>query len=362
MNGPTPARGVRAAMTLILLGTASCASSNSDAPQPTAPIETSQSVAIDSATSETERTEPPTPETAGADAWMVIQVTANGRRELRLIDEDGNEVGAPASDVPGGDQTNPDWSPDGQMLTFVMTGDDRRDDLWLVDVQGEHPRMLHDCVGDCVYIDDPAWSPDGASIAVCVTRSVGNDDLGWLALVDVATGALSDLATFEDTQVCSGPRWSPDGSQIVLEVVERSGSTKYDSVTGVTLSIVDAGNGEVVQVLTDPALFAVTPDWNRVTGEIVYAALSEPSATAPALFVVPPDGSAAPRRLTPPPDGDVVAEEPSVSPDGASVVFVSSGSVVSGLAQIDPDTGTVERAFVEPVQANHPRHRPIPAS
>ena len=361
MNAPMRGQCVRAAVMLALLATASCGSSNSGSPGSSGPIQTSENSAVDAgkpSTPGTDAVEQDASETTGADAWMVIQVAASRRSELRLIDQDGNEVGAPASDVSGLNQTNPDWSPDGQMLTFVMTANDGRDDLWVVDVQGDDPRMLYDCVDECLYIDDPAWSPDGASIAVCIMRSIDDADLGRLALVNVASGELTDLTTFDDTQFCSGPRWSPDGSQIVLEIVQRTGTkTSDDAITGVTLSIVDVGTGEIVEALTDPALFAVTADWNKVTGQIVYSAPSNPSATAPALFGIQPGGST-PERLTSPTDGGVVAEEPSVSPDGASVIFVSNGSVVSGLARIDLNTGTVEQAFAEPLSANHPRHRP----
>ena len=363
MNAPMRGQYVQAAVMLALFATASCGSSNSGGPGAGGPIQTSETSAVDAgkpSTPGTDALEQDSSGTAGAEAWMVIQVNASGRTELRLIDQDGNEVGAPASHVLGGNQTNPDWSPDGQMVTFGMTGEDGRDDLWLVDVQGDDPRMLYDCVEECRYIDDAAWSPDGASIAVCIMRSIDDADLGRLALVNVASGELTDLATFEDTQFCSGPRWSPDGSQIVLEIVQRAGTTMSADITGVTLSIVDAGTGQVVQTLTDPALFAATADWNKVTGQIVYSALSAPSATAPALFGIQPGGST-PQRLTSLPDGGVVAVEPSVSPDGASVIFVSSGSVVSGLARIDLSTGTVEQAFAERLSANHPRHRPAPS-
>ena len=365
MNRPKRQPRLRVALIPLLLVIAGCDSSDG-APPTGASIETAGNAALDSVgqptTPGTEAAQPDTSESsAEADAFMVIQVAANGRTELRLIDQDGNEVGSPGSDVPGGNQTNPDWSPDGQMLTFGMVGDDGRDDLWLVDVDGGDPHLLYDCVDECLYIDDPAWSRDGSSIAVCIMRSLDDADLGRLALVDVASGELTDLATFDDTQFCSGPRWSPDGSQIVLEVVQRADSTLSAAVTGVMLSIVDVANGAIVQDLTDPALFAATADWNRVTGEIVYSALSDASATDPALFVIQPEGSA-PQRLTSLPDGDVVAVEPSVDPDGASIIFVSSGSVVSGLATINEGTGIVQQAFATPVRANHPRHRPAAAS
>lgn len=293
---------------------------------------------------------------AATSAWMVIQVSANGRAEIRLVDRDGNEVGSPGSDVPGGDQTNPDWSPDGETLTFGMTGDDGRDDLWVVDVDGVNPSMLYDCSGECRYIDDPAWSHDGSSIAVCIMRSIDGADLGRLALIEVASGQLTELTSFKDTQFCSGARWSPDDSQIVVEVVERSGTTMSDDVTGVVLSIVDVATGTLVRALTDPATFAATADWSAVTDQIVYSALLAAGANSPDLFAVRPDGSA-PERLTTVADAGGAAQEPSISGDGASVVFVSSGSV-SGLAQLDLTTGTVEQAFTEAVGANHPRHRP----
>lgn len=288
---------------------------------------------------------------------MVVQVATPERTELRVVDRDGISVSAPAADVEGGDQTNPDWSPDGARLTFGMTADDGRDDLWVVGVDGAAPTMLFDCADDCAWIDDPAWSPDGSSIAVCLMRSIADADVGSLALVDVETGALGELAAFEPNDFCAGPRWSPDGGSLVLELVHRAGPTNADDVTGVTLSVVSAETGELVQALTDPALFAATADWNPVTGEIVYSALATPDAERPGLFGVLPDGTGL-RPLT-----DLAAEaaatEPSVSADGSTVVFVSDGP--TGLLQVDADSLEVEPAFASPLIARHPRHRPASA-
>ena len=91
-------------------------------------------------------------------------------------------------DLAGGNQTNPDWSPDGQRFVFAMN-DGERDDLWVADADGSDARMLLDCRGSCRWLDDPDWSPDGKQIVY--SRTIQRADgwgIGTLETVDVATG------------------------------------------------------------------------------------------------------------------------------------------------------------------------------
>ena len=61
-------------------------------------------------------------------AWA-IQVFKS-RATIQVVDADGGSRFSPTTSLEGGDQTNPDWSPDGSQLAFVMN-DGTRDDLWI---------------------------------------------------------------------------------------------------------------------------------------------------------------------------------------------------------------------------------------
>jgi Tol biopolymer transport system component len=223
--------------------------------------------------------------------------------------------------------------------------DGSRDDLWITNVDGTDPRKIFDCEGVCDYVDDPAWSPDGGSVAVCIMTAAGNEHLGALVSVDVATTETTTLYTPDRKETfCAGPRWSPDGRRIVLELVDRNDTILDGDVIGVTLTVIDLSTDPVTTLpLTDPVLFAATADWNRDGDLIVYSALAEPGSEGSDLYTIAPDGSGLQRRtfLS---DQQGSATEPSFDIDGTTVVFVSKGV----LSRLDLSTNEVTSAFANP--------------
>lgn len=342
---------IRWTVALAVLVLAGCGPDNDDASG--APVVTTEvsvstvaTVASTPAESETDRPEP---------AWA-IQGFDGSRAIIQVVGADGTGRVSVAADVPGGDQTNPDWLPDGTMLTFGVTDDGGRDDLWTVNVDGTGARRLFDCEGQCDYIDDAAWAPDATSIAVCEMDSSGTDHLGSLVSIDVSTGAKTTLATFDPKDFCSGARWSPDGRMLVVEIVHRDGTGLDSNVIGVTLSTIDITiKPPAIVALTDPALFAATADWNDAGDLIVYSALATSDAAAPELFTIHPDGSGL-AQLTSVVSGGGTAEEPSFNQDGTAVVFVDRAA--PGLVSVDLAGGTATPAFAENTAARHPRARP----
>lgn len=285
-----------------------------------------------------------------AAAWVIQQDAS-----VVVVGADGVGSFSPSADIPGDDQNNPDWSPDGSQVTFTVH--DGSDDLWVVAVDGTGARMVFNCEGLCDYLDDPAWSPDGTSIAVCKMAETDDGHIGSLIGVDVETGAETILATSAPEDFCAGPRWSPDGSRIVLEVVHRAGTSLLDDPVAVTLSIVDlAADPPVVRALTDPSLFAATADWNRAGDLIVYSALATPDGAAPDLFTIRPDGSVLARLTTLADDGGS-AVHPTFDLDGSSVVFVND--VAETMLRVDLASGETAAAFATDVFGAHPRPRPI---
>ncbi|HYN31318.1 MAG TPA: hypothetical protein VES40_01730 [Ilumatobacteraceae bacterium] len=285
------------------------------------------------------------------DAAWVIQQDAT----IVVVGADGVGSFSPTAQVPGFDQNNPDWSPDGSKLSF--TAADGRDDLWVVDVDGVRARKVYDCESPCDYLDDPAWSRDGASIAACKMTDSGDGHLGSLISVDFKTGAETTLATFAPEDFCAGPRWSPDGSEISFELAHRTGTSLVDEPIEVTLSVVSlSADPPTIRPLTEPTLFASWGDWNPAGDLIVYSALPTSDAPVPELFTIRPDGSDL-RQLTNLTAEGGSATEPTFDLDGSSVVFVDG--VGGSLRRVDLDTGAVTPAFTTDIFGTHPRPRPL---
>src|SRR3954469_2981271 len=81
------------------------------------------------ATSETDVARVPS---ATSEPTILFQRSDTRRTHVALVGIDGSGKSAPLAAFGTGDQTNPDWSPDGRQFVFVMT-DGTTDDLYVAD-------------------------------------------------------------------------------------------------------------------------------------------------------------------------------------------------------------------------------------
>lgn len=293
--------------------------------------------------------------------WIVFQQFSD-RSTVTLVRPDGTGLHSPTDAVPGGDQTNPDWSPDGSQLVFARAADDR-EDLWVVDADGTDAHQLTACEGDCVYLDDPDWSPDGRTVLFSRLRVTADGDaIATLEWVDVASGATSVIVQADPGHFYAGQRWSPDGRSVVLEVVELDGPSASSEVVDVSLAVIDlAAPTSSGHELLGSGRFPETAAWTADGSSIVFGALEAAGAAATDLFLIGPDGTDL-RRLTALGTEGGSATHPDVAADGTSVIFTAMlpggrgpvlGRVGLDGGEILPATGD---AFLEGV---HPRQRPV---
>jgi Tol biopolymer transport system component len=295
--------------------------------------------------------------------WIAFQQFA-GKSTVMLVRPDGSGLHSPTAGVAGGDQTNPDWSPDGSQLVFVVASGST-EVLWVVDADGSGARLLADCQEECLWVDDPDWSPDGESVLFSrVSEGADGAVIATLERIDVATGAVRVLVQAAAEHFYAGQRWSPDGNSVVLEVVSLAGATIDSDVDDVSLAIIDVASPTPAgRELIGSGRFPETAAWAPDGSEIVFAALEqEGSSSGTDLYAIRPDGSGL-RRITTLTDDGGSATHPEVTADGTSIVFVAtrSGSGESGLGQVDIGGGEITPAtgagFLD---GAHPRMRPQP--
>jgi dipeptidyl aminopeptidase/acylaminoacyl peptidase len=147
--------------------------------------------------------------------------TVDRPRQAHLVDADGGA--APTRLSSGGfDDAEFGWHPDGRSVYFVSKrhpGADRSivNDVFVQPLDGE-PRRL---TGSDLLHSAPVPSPDGSLLALTVTDVTGFPAAAHLAVLDPATGTLTDLAAGVDRD-CTAPVWT-DASTVAV-VVEDAGA------------------------------------------------------------------------------------------------------------------------------------------
>ena len=192
--------------------------------------------------------------------------------------------------------TDPQISPDGRRIAFVVTSlSEERDEylanIWIADTTGGTPRRF--TAGPRRDIE-PRWSPDGTRLAFLSERAP--KDKLQLYVMPADGGEPTKLTALENG--VGSLAWSPDGLRLAC-VSAVGGQREPDSEE-------DKRKSRPARVITSVKY--------RFNGEgFTYD-------RRPHVFVVATDGSA-PVQIS---DGDFIDADPTWSPDGGSIVFTSA--------------------------------------
>ena len=105
------------------------------------------------------------------------------------------------------------WSPDGKKLVYSKRKRANRYgshfyDIWIYDLKrNKEQRITHS-----LRAKNPDWSPDGKNLAFVITRD-GTDNL---AVMNLRTKKIKIITDFKDGRQIYHPRWSPNGKVIVF--------------------------------------------------------------------------------------------------------------------------------------------------
>jgi Tol biopolymer transport system component/imidazolonepropionase-like amidohydrolase len=229
--------------------------------------------------------------------WMDVDVSPDGQWIVFDLLGDIYRVpiaGGHAERLAGGRayEQLPRYSPDGRTIVYVSDRNGR-DNLWLMDADGGHPRALTTL--DDSFPTNPVWLPDGEYVVakrhVRDTRSLGGGDL-WLFHVRGGTGVkLKDKLSF--TSDVNEPFPSRDGRWVYYSW---TGPFDYNKNP-------EAGIFQISRV-------------DRTTGDV------EPVTEAPGGAV-----------------------RPTVSPDGRSLAFIRRVGLKTALFVRDLETGAEHMVF-----------------
>jgi dipeptidyl aminopeptidase/acylaminoacyl peptidase len=351
------ARIVALRLLVVLALAAAVAGCTSSPPAPSAVPSAAPSASA--ATPTTAPTPSPTPiSVADGESWIAFQQFL-AKSTVMLVRPDGSGLHSPTRNVTGGDQTNPDWSPDGSQLVFAVASGSH-ENLWVVNADGTGARLLADCSGACSNLDDPAWSPDGRTVLFSRNSTGADGDLvSTLEQVDVASGATEVLVGAPPSYAYAGQRWSPDGASIVLEVLKLSAPSLSADIEDVSLAVIDVASPTPAgRELLGSKRFPETAAWSPDGSVIVFDALEAPGASGTNLYAIRPEGTGL-RQIT----HGVGATHAEVSPDGSTVLFAATipGRGGTVLAQVPLVGGEIAPATrTEFIDGVHPRVRPVP--
>lgn len=154
-----------------------------------------------------------------------------GKNGIHLIDSDGSNLRRLTDNpfaqetVEGcGCDTDPNFSPDGETITFVrVKEEDRLQALFAMDADGKNVRRL------TPYTDDVAtkhaWSADGRRIAFTINGNPEPGESANIATIDPDGKDPRRLTTFKGGRSAFVGSYSPDGRQIVMRIEEADGVT-----------------------------------------------------------------------------------------------------------------------------------------
>jgi TolB protein len=160
--------------------------------------------------------------------WDIYVIDTDGKIQQNLTSNLAIETDDPSwSSV----ATDPSWSPDGQSIAFSYYQGSRiynpdyyykgNWDIYVMDADGKNQRNITNSLGD---EEDPSWSPDGNMIAFQAGKE--NSSYHKICVMDVYGKDRRNLVSIAGWNAWE-PSWSPDGKKIAFSFYHYSDDKGY---------------------------------------------------------------------------------------------------------------------------------------
>ncbi len=177
-----------------------------------------------------------------SDLWLL---RSDGSEDRRLTELEGEE-------------SEPDWSPDGTQIIFdFCLYDERR--IMVLDVAGGEIRPFPVPDADRYRDGEPRWSPDGTRVLLTSDRD-GREVGRNLYVVNRDGSGLTQLTRFTGSHVsCFEPTWSPDGTMVAFRANPEA-EVGSDALRRFEIFVLDLATGDMRR-LTDNQVLDESPCW-----------------------------------------------------------------------------------------------------
>lgn len=233
------------------------------------------------------------------DLWLM---NPDGGRQTRLTTVDG-------------DESSPEWSPDGSRVAFVG-GPSGTADIYVVDADGGNLRQV---TATPACEDTPTWSPDGQHL-VAASKLGCKDDLSSSLVLLNSDGSGGPQPIVKAPALW--PDWSPDGRHLVYVGANSAGDD-----SAIFVSDPDGANGDPLELpgINTPS----EPSWAPDSHSIAFISPTNtydhevPAEANEDLYVTDADATKVDRVTTTPGNDHW---PPAWSPDGTTLIYSSDGT------------------------------------